>query len=201
MIDYIRGRVDRLTPTDAVVEAFGVGYAMAISLSTYAALQGKDEVKVYVSERISEDAHLLFGFASRGERECFELLVSVSGIGGQTARLCLSAFTPAELAHTIATENVGRLKAVKGIGPKAAQRIIVELKDKMMNASFADASANAGAGQSAPVNSQCAEEAIGALTMLGFPTSAARAAVDKALEAEPQAKVEQIVKAALKLMK
>ncbi len=201
MIDYIRGKIDTLTPTDVVVEAAGVGYVMGISLSTYAALQGKEEVKVYVSERISEDAHVLFGFATRGERECFELLISVSGIGGQTARLCLSAFTPAELANTIATENVGRLKAVKGIGPKAAQRIIVELKDKMLNASFAGEAANASSPKGTAGNAEVAEEAVSALTMLGFPTPAARTAVGKAQEEMPSAKVEILVKMALKLMK
>ncbi len=200
MIDYIRGTIDRLTPTDVVVEAAGVGYAMFISLSTYAALQGKEEVKVYVSESIREDAHLLFGFATREERTCFEMLTSVSGIGGQTARLCLSAFTPKELAAAIAAEDARRITSVKGIGPKAAQRIIVELKDKMAESPFAGTS-DVAAGKVAVQSSEAAEEALSALTMLGFPAAAARAAVNKAVEEQPDAKVEAIVKAALKLIK
>ncbi len=200
MIDYIRGTVDSLTPTDVVVEAHGVGYAMFISLSTYAAIQGREEVKLYVSESLREDAHLLFGFATRSERECFEMLTSVSGIGGQTARLCLSAFTPAELAAAIAGEDVARIKSVKGIGPKAAQRIIVELKDKMAGASFVGGSP--GAAATAPVLvSVAAQEAVSALSMLGFPPAAAKAAVQKAAQEDSDAKVEKLVKAALALMK
>ena len=131
MIEYIRGIVDEVTPTQAVIEASGVGYALSISLNTYTAIQNKKEARLFVYEVIREDAYLLFGFATRIERDLFALLLSVSGVGGQTARMILSAFTPADLANIVQTEDARSLKSVKGIGPKAAQRIIVELKDKM----------------------------------------------------------------------
>ena len=130
MIEYIKGTVDEITPTKAILEASGIGYALNISLNTYTAIQNKKEAKLYVYEVIREDAYLLFGFATRIERDLFELLLGVSGIGGQTARMVLSAFTPADLANIVQTEDVRSLKGVKGIGPKAAQRIIVDLKDK-----------------------------------------------------------------------
>ena len=131
MIEYIRGIIDELTPTEAVLEANGVGYKLAISLNTYSALQGKNGARLYAYESIREDAYQLFGFATKREREIFELLISISGVGGQTARTILSAYSPAELASIISNEQANMLKSVKGIGPKAAQRIIVELKDKI----------------------------------------------------------------------
>ena len=131
MIEYIRGTIAELTPTQAVIDCGGVGYGLSISLNTYSAIQGQREARLYVYESIREDAYQLFGFASRQERELFLLLISVASIGGQTARTVLSAFTPAELAAAIRSENERMLRSVKGIGPKAAQRIIVELKDKI----------------------------------------------------------------------
>lgn len=202
MIEYIKGLVDELAPTQAVVEAGGVGYALFISLNTYSAIQGKHEVKLYVYEAIREDAHLLYGFAQRAERDLFLLLVSVSGIGGQTARMVLSAFTPAELASLIREENVRLLKSVKGIGPKAAQRIIVELKDKIspdMGMGGA-ATAAGGAGAADAASREAVDEAVAALTMLGFPPAAAQKIVLQIVKAEPGIPVEQIIKQALKML-
>ena len=133
MITYIKGSIAELTPTEVVVEAAGVGYSIAISLNTFAALQGKESARVYVTEVIREDAHLLFGFYSKQERTLFEALTSVNGIGGQTARMVLSAFSPAELTEIIQGEQTAMLKSVKGIGPKAAARIVLDLRDKIGN--------------------------------------------------------------------
>ena len=133
MITYIKGSIAELTPTEVVIEAAGVGYSIAISLNTFAALQGKESARVYVTEVIREDAHLLFGFYSKQERTLFEALTSVNGIGGQTARMVLSAFSPAELTEIIQGEQTAMLKSVKGIGPKAAARIVLDLRDKIGN--------------------------------------------------------------------
>lgn len=202
MIEYIKGLVDELTPTQAVIEAGGVGYGLFISLNTYSAVQGKREAKLYVYEAIREDAHLLYGFAQRAERELFLLLISVSGIGGQTARMVLSAFTPAELAAIIRDENVQMLKSVKGIGPKAAQRIIVELKDKISldTGLAADGKDAGGTGAAGMASREAVDEAVAALTMLGFPPAPAQKAVLQIVKAEPGIPVEQIIKRALKML-
>lgn len=199
MIEYIRGNIDELTPTEAVIEAHGVGYLLNISLNTYSALQGKSEGKLYVYESIREDAYQLFGFSNKAERMLFIQLVSVSGVGGQTARMILSAFTPAELANIIRTENAGMLKSVKGIGPKAAQRIIVELKDKIsleyeVGTDRSNASAEIGAPR------EIVEEAVAALTMLGFPPAPTQKTVLHIVKENPSLSVEQIIKAALKML-
>lgn len=133
MIEYIKGKIEELTPMQAVIEAGGIGYQIFISLNTYSAIQGKTDAKLYIYEAIREDAHLLYGFKAKSEREIFLLLISVSGIGCQTARMILSAFSPAELSGIIQSEDLRSLKSIKGIGPKAAQRIIVELKDKVLS--------------------------------------------------------------------
>ena len=127
MIEYIRGIVDELAPTQVVLEAAGVGYALGISLNTYTAIQGKQQVRLFVYEYIREDAWQLYGFATRAERELFLLLINVQGVGCQTARMILSAFTPADLAGIVQAEDVRTLKSVKGIGPKAAGRIVMDL--------------------------------------------------------------------------
>lgn len=199
MIEYIRGNIDELTPTEAVIEAHGVGYLLNISLNTYSALQGKSEDKLYVYESIREDAYQLFGFFNKTERMLFIQLVSVSGVGGQTARMILSAFTPTELANIIRTENAGMLKSVKGIGPKAAQRIIVELKDKIsleyeVGTDRSNTSAEIGAPR------EIVEEAVAALTMLGFPPAPTQKTVLHIVKENPSLSVEQIIKAALKML-
>ena len=196
MIEYVRGELAELTPALAVIDCNGVGYAANISLNTYAAIQGKKACKLYIHEAIREDAHVLFGFADKQERELFLLLISVSGIGGNTARMILSALSPSELVNVISNENANLLKSVKGIGLKTAQRIIVDLKDKLKTGTVA---ASAGISLlSSPANAQIQDEAVSALTMLGFPQAASQKVVLAILKEEPDAQVEAVIKLALK---
>lgn len=198
MIDYVKGFVAELTPTAAVIECYGVGYSLNISLNTYSALQGKQEAKLFVYEVIREDAHTLYGFSTRQERELFLLLISVSGIGGNTARTILSALTPAELADVISSGNDRLLKSVKGIGLKTAQRIIVDLKDKIVTLDI-NGSATDNAGPSRTEGrSEVVEEAVSALTMLGFSPAPSQKVVLQILKEEPGIAVEQVIKLALK---
>lgn len=200
MIEYIRGIVDEVTPTQAVIEASGVGYALSISLNTYTAIQNKKEARLFVYEVIREDAYLLFGFATRIERDLFALLLSVSGVGGQTARMILSAFTPADLANIVQTEDARSLKSVKGIGPKAAQRIIVELKDKMTSFMGASSSNEAGTSTNAVASSPLVEEAVQALAVLGFSPVPTQKVVIQIVKEDPNLPVEGIIKKALKML-
>ena len=196
MIEYIRGGIAELSPATAVIDCNGLGYGVNISLNTYAAIQGKKECKLYVYEAIREDAYVLYGFADKQERELFLLLISVSGIGGNTARMILSALSPSELINVISTENATLLKTVKGIGLKTAQRIIVDLKDKIKTGSVV-----AGGGQStllSAMNTEIQEEAVAALTMLGFAAAPSQKVVLAILKEEPSAPVEQVIKLALK---
>lgn len=198
MIDYVKGFVAELTPTAAVIECYGVGYSLNISLNTYSALQGKQEAKLFVYEVIREDAHTLYGFSTRQERELFLLLISVSGIGGNTARTILSALTPAELADVISSGNDRLLKSVKGIGLKTAQRIIVDLKDKIVTLGInGSAAGNAGPSRTEG-RSEVVEEAVSALTMLGFSPAPSQKVVLQILKEEPGIAVEQVIKLALK---
>ena len=172
-----------------------MGYETSITLNTYSALQGKKEVKVYIYEVIREDAHQLFGFSNKQERELFLLLISVSGIGGNTARTILSAFTVNELCSAIAEGNEVAIKSVKGIGLKTAQRLIIDLKDKIKGIY------EVPAGNSAPVvamNNENIDGAVQALAMLGFPVSAANKVVQSIAKSEPGATIEQLIKLALK---
>lgn len=200
MIDYIRGELVELMPAMAVIEACGVGYALAISLQTYTQFQGQKQVKLYVYEVIREDAHLLYGFGTRRERECFELLISVSGIGGQTARMLLSAFSPAELAAFVRDENVAMIKSVKGIGPKAAQRIILDLKDKMPLDMAVDGCGATSASAEVVAPPEVVKEAVAALTMLGFAPAPTQKVVLKIVKDDATLPVEQIIKQALKML-
>ena len=199
MIEYVRGKLTDLTPTLAVVECGGVGYGANISLNTYAAIQGKDEVKLWITESIREDAYQLWGFSTRTERELFLLLTSVSGIGAAMARMILSAMTPAELCGIISEGNDKMLKQVKGIGPKAAQRIIVDLSDKIATL---DISPQSPSGSSALplVNQEVQSEAVSALTMLGFSPAPTHKVVVQILQQEPDAPVERVIKLALKML-
>lgn len=195
MIEYLRGEVTELSPTTAIIECAGVGYETSITLNTYSVLQNKKEVKVYIYEIIREDTHQLFAFHSKEERELFLRLVSVSGIGGNTARTILSAFTVAELCDVIASGNEQILKSVKGIGLKTAQRIIVELKDKIQNLS--GKTENSTIGMTSATN-ETADSAIAALVMLGFPSAAASKVVQSVIKTRPDATVEQVIKLSLK---
>lgn len=199
MIEYVRGELAELSPATAVIDCNGVGYAANISLNTYSAIQGKKTCKLFIYEAIREDAYVLYGFADKQEREIFLLLISVSGIGGNTARMILSALSPSELVSVISAENANLLKTVKGIGLKTAQRLIVELKDKIKTVGMAAVGGTTSAGmllQSA--NAEVQEEAVAALTMLGFATAPSQKVVLAVLKEEPEAPVEKVIKLALK---
>ncbi len=194
MIEYLRGELTELTPTLAVLDCNGVGYGLNISLGTYTAIQGKKDVKLLAVEVIREDAYTLWGFATKGERELFLLLTSVSGIGAAIARMVLSAMSPNELASVISNGDERTLKGIKGIGPKAAQRIIVELKDKVLGLSVTPATS------SVSVNTELQAEAVAALTMLGFSPAPSHKVVAKLLADDPSMPIEEIIKKALKML-
>lgn len=198
MIEYLRGELAELTPAAAVIDCNGVGYLTSISLNTYSAIQGKKSCKLYIYEAIREDTYQLYGFADRQERELFLLLISVSGIGGNTARMILSALSPAELVNVISTENANLLKTVKGIGLKTAQRIIVDLKDKIKTGSIAPNMAGGNIPVMSAASTQVQEEAVAALTMLGFAQNASLKVVADILKEDASAPVEQVIKMALK---
>ena len=200
MIDYIKGELTELTPALATVEAAGVGYGLNISLNTYSAIQGKKDVKLYVYEAIREDAHLLYGFVNKKEREMFELLITVSGVGPNTARMMLSSMSVQELCSAISTGNERLVKGIKGIGKMTAQRIIVDLRDKIVALGIAD-EIPAGGAMAAPVNNAVKDEAVSALTMLGFAPAPSQKVVVAILQEQPDAPVEQVVKLALKQIK
>lgn len=195
MIEYIKGKLDDVTPTMAVVDCNGVGYGVNISLNTFSAIQGKGNVKLYIYEAIREDAYVLYGFATKQERELFLMLITVSGIGGNTARMILSALSPSELCNVISSGNEKLLKMVKGIGLKTAQRIIVELKDKIQNIGV-ESAGNVSTPISA-ANNEIYEEAVAALTMLGFAQAPSQKVVGQILHEEPDAPVQKVIKIAL----
>jgi len=202
MIDYIKGQVSELNPTYAVIEAAGVGYEINIALTTYSALIDQKEAKLFVTEIIREDTHDLFGFPTKGEREVFLQLTSVSGIGGNTARMIMSAFPAGDLRQLIATGNSKAISQVKGLGPKTAQRLIVDLKDKILKIDLGDGITPDNADvQLFPMESNpIKDEAISALTMLGFAAAASGKAVEKILKQSPSASVEQVIREALKML-
>ncbi len=200
MIEYIRGELTELTPALATIEAAGVGYGLNISLNTYSAVQGKREAKLYVYEAIREDAHVLYGFYNKKEREMFELLITVSGVGTNTARMMLSSMTVGELCNVISTGNAKLMQSIKGIGKMTAQRIIVDLRDKIVALGIAD-EIPAGGSVQAPVDTAVRDEAVAALTMLGFAPAPTQKVVVQILQDQPQLPVEQVVKLALKQIK
>lgn len=209
MIDYIKGTIAELTPAQATLEAHGVGYALGISLNTYTALQGLQhsdghgatvEAKLYVHEAIREDAYTLYGFATKRERSMFQLLITVSGVGANTARMMLSGMSVAELTNAISTGNVKMLQAAKGVGKMTAQRIVVDLRDKIAPMGLAD-EIPAGGSLQQPVDNAVRDEAVAALTMLGFSPAPTQKVVTDILRQQPQLPVEQVVKAALKQIK
>ena len=201
MIEYVRGELAELTPAYAGVEAHGVGYGLSTSLNTYSGIQNEKEVKLYVVESIREDAYALFGFSTKQEREMFLLLITVSGVGANTARMILSAMSPAELCNVISSGNEKMLKTVKGIGLRTAQRIIVDLRDKIAVEGIADQMPAAGVAAASAMNNEVRDEAIGALTMLGFSPAPSAKVVSAILTDNPQLPVEQVVKLALKQIK
>lgn len=204
MIDYIKGELAELTPAQAIVEAYGVGYALNISLNTYEAIQGKQNVKLFVHEALvtggRDDSYTFFGFASKQERDLYRLLITVSGVGANTARMILSSASPSELCNAISTGNERVLKSVKGIGLKTAQRIIVDLKDKILSLGVAqEVSAGTAADSTIPVDVR--DEAVAALTMLGFSPAPTAKVVTAILTDDATLPVEQVVKLALKQIK
>lgn len=205
MIEYIKGILTDLTPTEAVLEAAGVGYGIAITLPTYSALVGSEEkeVKLFIAEIIREDTHEVYGFATRTERQLFELLLTVSGVGASTARMIMSAFSAEELRMLIATGNAKGMAKVKGLGPKTAQRIIVDLKDKAikldMGGDPTELPLDMANGEELEANG-VRSEAVSALTMLGFAAAASAKAVDKILQKDPTLKVEAVIREALKML-
>ena len=204
MIDYIKGELTQPTPAQAIVEAYGVGYALNISLNTYEAIQGKQNVKLFVHEALvtggRDDSYTFFGFASKQERDLYRLLITVSGVGANTARMILSSASPSELCNAISTGNERVLKSVKGIGLKTAQRIIVDLKDKILSLGIAqEVSAGTAADSTIPVDVR--DEAVAALTMLGFSPAPTAKVVTAILTDDATLPVEQVVKLALKQIK
>lgn len=193
MIDYIKGEIIRLNPTEAILECNGIGYRILISLNTFSALEGIEKTQIYIYHYLREDEELYYGFATTDERELFTLLLSVSGIGAATARMMLSSLTPDDIRGAILSEDVNRIKSVKGIGLKSAQRIIIELKDKIVKGK--GASANELLGQ--PNNSN-AEEATEALLTLGFAKANVNKVVTALLKEKPNASLEEIIKLSLK---
>lgn len=193
MYAYIKGKIEELGPTHVVIDNQGIGYFIHISLQTYSLLAEKEECKLYISEVIREDDHLLYGFFEKHEREIFVKLTSVSGIGANTGRMILSSLSLREIEEAISTANVNVLKAIKGIGLKTAQRIIIELKDKISKSAEPQEIF-------VPQNNTIKDEALSALVMLGFNKAAATKAVDKILSAPGEISIESVVKQALKML-
>ena len=192
MIDYIKGEIIELTPTDMVIECYGIGYSILISIQTYSAMEGKRDATVYIHHYLREDEELYYGFATKEERGMFRLLIGVSGIGAATARMMLSSLTVEEIRSAILSEDVNRIKSVKGIGLKSAQRMILELKDKVVKGEQTEMSA-----LFAQAGSKASEEATTALIMLGFTKSNVTKAVNAIIKEDPTATVETIIRKSL----
>lgn len=198
MIDFIKGEIAELTPAYAVIDANGVGYGLGISVNTYSAIQGQKDVKLYVYEAIREDAHDLYGFLSKKEREVFLMLITVSGIGANTARMILSEMTLDELCSVIATGNEKMLKRIKGIGPRSAARIIVELSDKFNELEYMGSNIPQNVSTA---NMEVVNEAVSALTMLGFAAGPTHKVVNEIVKDNADISVEQLIKRALTMIK
>lgn len=193
MIEYIKGDISEITPTYTIIDNHGIGYFVNISLFTYTALQNNNNATLYIYEAIREDAHVLYGFGNKHERELFLLLISVSGVGPNSARMIQSSLSPTELENAISTSNVNALKSVKGIGAKTAQRIIVDLRDKIKVPSDT-------LDIKIPVNNEIFDEALAALVMLGFSQQASQKVLKKILSETQEPNIEDIIKKALKMM-
>ena len=193
MIDYIKGQIIELSPTDMVVECSGIGYRILISLQTYEGMNEKKDATVYIHHYLREDEELYYGFATKDERELFRLLIGVSGIGASTARMMLSSLNSDEIRNAIISEDINKIKSIKGIGLKSAQRLILELKDKVVKGGGSDNSTIFSQGSN-PVT----EEATTALVMLGFTKANVNKAISAVLKESPAATLEEIIKLALK---
>ena len=193
MIDYIKGKTVELTPTEMVLECYGIGYKILISLQTYEALNGKSDAIVYIHHYLREDEELYYGFATKDEREMFRLLISVSGVGASTARMMLSSLTTDETRNAIIGEDLNKIKGIKGIGSKTAQRVILELKDKVTKGGGSDSTALFPTASNPAV-----DEATTALIMLGFTKPNVNKAIAAVLKESPSATLEEIIKLALK---
>ena len=193
MIDYIKGTIEELTPTETTFENNGIGYKILISLQTYEALNGKKDARIFIHHYLREDEELYYGFATKDERELFRLLIGVSGIGAATARMMLSSLTSDEIRNAILAEDINKIKSIKGIGLKSAQRLILELKDKVVKGAGADNST-----LFAKTDSSATEEAVTALVMLGFTKVNVNKAVTAVLKENPGATLEEIIKQSLK---
>lgn len=193
MYNYISGRLDEATPAYAVVDCQGVGYLLEISVNTYSAIKDLQQVKLLVHEVVREDAHLLFGFYTEAERDMFRLLLGVNGVGAATARIMLSSLTVEELSRAIADQDAKRVQKVKGIGAKTAQRILLELRDKV----DALATVSLGGGEASVSGNKHSEEALSALVMLGFPKAASEKVLERVAAANPGATVEELIKLSL----
>ena len=193
MIEYIKGTLAELNPTEAIVENNGIGYSTLISLQTYEEIHGKSEIKLYIHHYLREDEELYYGFATKDERHLFRLLISVSGIGAATARMMLSSMSSDEITNAIQTENINKIKSIKGIGLKSAQRLILELKDKVVKGGGSDSSVLFTSASNPAV-----DEATTALILLGFTKANVSKAVSAVLKEAPGASLEDIIKLALK---
>lgn len=193
MIDYIKGKITEISPTEVVLECYGIGYKILISLQTYEGLHHKEEATVYIHHYLREDEELFYGFATKDERELFRLLISVSGIGAGTARMMLSSLYSEEIRNAILAEDINKIKSIKGIGLKSAQRLILELKDKIVKGGGSENTALFHTTSDTVV-----EEATTALVMLGFTKANVNKAVSSVLKDKPDAALEEIIKLALK---
>lgn len=193
MIDYIKGQITELSPTEVIIETYGIGYRILISLQTYEGLNGKKDATVYIHHYLREDEELYYGFATKDERELFRLLIGVSGIGASTARMMLSSLTADEIRNAIIAEDINKIKSIKGIGLKSAQRLILELKDKVVKGAGADNNVLFSSTTNAAT-----EEAVTALVMLGFTKANVTKAVTAVLKENPGASLEEIIKQSLK---
>ena len=193
MIDYIKGKIVERTPTDMVLECYGIGYKILISLQTYEALNGKDDAKIYIHHYLREDEELYYGFATKDEREVFRLLIGVSGVGAATARMMLSSLTTDEIRNAILSEDLNKIKSIKGIGTKSAQRLILELKDKVVKGEGSESTVLFSSSSNPAV-----EEATTALVMLGFTKPNVSKAISAVLKESPSASLEELIKLSLK---
>lgn len=193
MIDYVKGKITELNPSEMTVETYGIGYKILISLQTFSSFEGKSEVTVYIHHYLREDEELFYGFSTKDERELFRLLIGVSGIGAATARMMLSSLSSDEIRNAIIAEDIARIKSIKGIGVKSAQRLILELKDKIVKGGGADTS-----GIFNRTDSAITEEAVTALILLGFPKATVQKTVLSILKDSPDISLESLIKEALK---